>query len=127
MTATANLTALRAAALAGDRVAMLLLADLAEDRGDDARADAWRWLADPPVRGWELRVCGLLLAGVGRYRRDVEARGYRVRATCARGTRLAVWGSGQYWRWEAGHKSDARAQPWARGACLSACRQVLAG
>jgi hypothetical protein len=59
MTATANLTALHAAAVSGDRFAMLLLADALEEARDDARADAWRWLADPPAQGWERRACAI--------------------------------------------------------------------
>jgi hypothetical protein len=64
MTATANLSALRAAALGGEPLACLALADLALEAGDDARADAWRWLANPPAQGWERRAADLMgLAG----------------------------------------------------------------
>jgi hypothetical protein len=126
MTATANLVALHAAAVSGDWSAMLLLADLAEAGMDDARADAWRWLADPPRKGWEWRAVSVLLAGVARHRRDVQAGGYRVRATCARGARLTVWDEELYWRWEAALKTrNTPAPPGVREACLAACRLAV--
>jgi hypothetical protein len=132
MTATANLSALRAAAVSGDRFAMLALADVAEAGMDDARAGAWRWLADPPAGGWERRACG-------RCRQDT---------TTPHGG-VVVWAdvllffgpgdTGWSWRWDrrqgwwSGKGGDPGpapgrvAPPEVREAVLYACRLALAG
>jgi hypothetical protein len=132
ISATASdLSALRAAALAGDRVAMLMLADLAEAGMDDARADAWRWLADPPERGRERRVRDLC-------RGDATTPHGQVFASSV----LLFFGPGNAgwsWSWDSRHgwRSGDDGQlsqapggvppPGVREAVLSACRLALAG
>jgi hypothetical protein len=132
---TANLTALRAAA----RSAMLMLADLLEEAGDDARADVWRWLADPRGQGWERRAWEVLTAS-GWRRGDVPDG--RVFADAAGGGTLLIvlpasaaaaaarhrWYERRYGggRWTAGGRRVVPG-PWVRDACLSACRLALAG
>jgi hypothetical protein len=136
---TANLTALRAAAASGDRCAMLLLADLLEEAGDDARAGCWRWLADPRGQGWERRAWEVLTAS-GWRRGDVPDG--RVFADAAGGGTLLIvlpasaaaaaarhrWYERRYGggRWTAGGRRVVPG-PWVRDACLSACRLALAG
>jgi hypothetical protein len=155
MTATANLTALHAAAVSGDRFAMLVLGDLAEAGMDDARADAWRWLADPPAQGWERRAWEVLRgtaeAPHGSVRIDLGSPGRTVRAdavgapghlTChlglssrsyvaGHGTGYYVWGRETGWRFDGDYRSRSEAPtrppPEVREAVLSACRLALAG
>jgi hypothetical protein len=125
MTAAANLT--------GDRSAMVCLADLAEEQGDDARADAWRWLADPPAGGWERRAWDVLPSAGAAWEtdgvwvsRDVGA--IRI-ATLSREYPICEW------RHEGGWYDTGAAvpgpitdlNPWVREACLAACRLALAG
>jgi hypothetical protein len=139
MTATASsLSALRAAARDGDRVAMLLLADLAEEQGDDARAGAWRYLAGPPREGWERRAWELLPQPYrdaplafgfpwARARLGRRAEGVREIEGCM------APGHGPFFSWdfESGWRLDnetvGQPPPEVREAVLAACRAVLAG
>src|SRR5437660_1433277 len=114
MTTAVNLTALRAAALAGDRVAMLALADIALERGEDDRADAWRWLADPPAEGWERRVPSFLPWGPVRLRRGVcVERGGSGRVLVS-----LYGGAGWYWHPADGWRGEVRHR---RHGCRSLC------
>jgi hypothetical protein len=141
MAATASdLSAIRAAALADDRVAMLVLADLAEAEMDDVRADAWRWLADPPAQGWEGRTWEVLRAASPRFATRTWAGGAGVWHTpvCLH---VIVADDRPYLRWwpKTGRWSRRTGEggaPWvtgvecppdARDAVLSACRLALAG
>jgi hypothetical protein len=135
MTATAaDLSALHAAAVAGDRVAMLLLADLAEGARDDARAGAWRFLADPPETGWERRAWEVLRSlGVpaghwrGGHHVSVYGAGSLLMITRAP---VASWGRTWAWvpaGWTEGGLPRSAAPPRVREAVLAACRLALAG
>jgi hypothetical protein len=138
MTATAsNLSALRTAALAGDRVAMLCLADVAEERGEDDRADVWRWLADPPAEGWEQRAWGIIFSRPSLYISPDGAdevwlvrHGLEVRRLSS-DTVTAVWDRPSD-RWllrtvRRGILADNSLPGWVRPAVLAASRRALAG
>jgi hypothetical protein len=134
MTATANLTALHAAAVSGDRSAMLCLADLAEEQGDDGRAGAWRWLADPPAEGWERRAA-MGLAGAGGLDVDgafVEGRGpqgqFPARLWCRRQSAY-LWDENRGWRFdpESQYLVACSCPAGIRDDILAACRLALAG
>lgn len=137
MTATANLTALRAAAVSGDRVAMLLLADVAEAGMDDDQADAWRWLADPPAEGWERRACGVLAGFPGEvicplgWVRAFGGPAFRRLEVHLRwndaGPRMWAWDDGRGWHLQLDPDVPRDPPPAVRGAALTACRKVLAG
>lgn len=134
---TPNLAALLAAAREEppDRVALLLLADLAEEAGDDDLAGNWHWLADVPATGWERRAWGLLpapheayygphpepwaRARVGRVLDGVE----EIEAYVS-GHGVCTWDCYRRWRDASGKIIDC--PPGVRATVLAACRATLA-